>query len=84
MTDSRRAGDTRPFHHPNNNGGLRLTPPPGHPIRWLPRHGEPVCILEWIAQHLIKILAWTPVYIAVIVTLTLVVQIFGVPFVKGR
>lgn len=54
------------------------------PFRWLPRQGEPLCIGEWVSQTMIKLLAYAPVYTAVIVTLVLLVQLFGVPFVEGK
>jgi hypothetical protein len=42
-------------------------------IRWLPKNGEPECILEWFSQMAVKALALAPLYTAVIVTLTLLV-----------
>ena len=72
MSDQRREGDERPFAHEK---GVRLTwtPEPGQPFRWLPRHGEPSCVAEWIMHQLIKGLSWLPVYTAIIVTVTLIV-----------
>lgn len=48
---------------------------PDHPgrTRWLPRHGEPLCVLEFISQTLVRALAWAPLYTAVVATLTLLV-----------
>jgi hypothetical protein len=60
-----------------------LTPAEDRPFRWLPRHGQPYCIGEWAAQHLIRLAAWLPVYIAVIVTLIVAFQVFH-PFGLGR
>ncbi len=40
---------------------------------WLPRHGDPLCLGDRIVQTLVRLLALVPVYIAVVVTLTLVV-----------
>ncbi len=41
-------------------------------MKWLPRHGEPLCLVERLSQSLIRSLAHLPVYTAVVVTLTLV------------
>lgn len=54
------------------------------PFRWLPRQGEPSCVVEWISQTVIKIIAYLPVYTAIVVTLVLLVQLFGIPFIGGR
>lgn len=56
----------------------------GEPFRWLPRHGEPFCVAEWLSQSVIKVLACLPVYTALVVTATLLMVIFGVPFVEGK
>lgn len=59
---------------------LPLRPPNGrYPSRWLPRHGKPVCMVEWLSQNTVKLLAHLPVYTAVVATLTLLVLIFGLP-----
>jgi len=50
-----------------------------HDIRWLPRHGSPQNAFEWICQTAIRIVAFLPVYIAIVVTLILLIEIFGVP-----
>lgn len=50
--------------------------PLGH-FRWLPRHGPPVCVVEWLAQALVRLTAWLPFYIALVVTLILLVQAWG-------
>ena len=44
--------------------------------RWLPRDSDPVTTLEKIIHRSIKIIAWLPVYTAIVVTLTLLVLIF--------
>lgn len=70
MPYSRRKGDTRPFESPNKE---RLAWHPFLPVRWLPRHGQPGCILEWTSQRFVKLSAWLPFYTAVVVTLTAIV-----------
>jgi hypothetical protein len=82
VTDERREGDTRPLEH-DARVSLTLTPAEDRPFRWLPRHGQPYCIGEWATQHVIRLLAWAPLYVALIVTLILVVQL-GHPFGLGR
>lgn len=52
-------------------------------FRWLPKHGEPKRILEFISQAIVKITAFLPLYVTVVVTITLLFVLFGVPFV-GR
>lgn len=69
----RRSGDVRPFESANRD---RLAWHPSMPIRWLPRHGQPGCLLEWFSQRVIVLSAYLPVYIAVIVTLTLLVVLW--------
>lgn len=56
----------------------------GTPIRWLPRHGYPRSNGEWILQKAIQTIAFLPVYTALVVTLVLLVLVFGVPFLDGR
>lgn len=51
---------------------------------WLPRSGKPVCAWDWLVQKFIKIVAFLPVYTALIVTIVLYLEINGVPFVGGR
>jgi len=43
---------------------------------WLPKNGAPLSTGDRITQALIRLLAILPVYIAVVVTLTLVVVVF--------
>lgn len=53
-----------------------LTRPPhmrNQPLRWRRKHGPPVCLLEHILQH-----TWLIVpYIAVVVTIMLVLMVKG-------
>ena len=77
--DSRRVGDKRPMRHPNNTG-LTWHLFTGGPFRVLPRHGEPFSVYEWVTQKTIKTIAFLPIYTAIIVTLVLMIQVFGVPF----
>jgi hypothetical protein len=74
--NTRRTGDTRPYKR-ESSGRLTWFPVCGKPFRWLPRHGEPTCILEWITQMAIRVAAWLPVYTAIMVTLTLIVLVKG-------
>ncbi len=71
MSDQRRTGDRRPLKHPP---GMPLTARRGvdHPFRWLPRHGEPYCVVEWLTQTIARLLVYLPVYVAVVVTVTLI------------
>jgi hypothetical protein len=62
---------------------LNLHPTHNQPFRWLPRHGEPSCVGEWLSQRFIVVVAWLPVYTAIVVTLALLVLLFGVPWVEG-
>lgn len=64
--------------------GMALRPTHGKPLRWLPRQGEPSCIVEWLSQRVVIALAYAPIYVAVVVTLTLLILIFGVPFMDER
>lgn len=54
------------------------------PYHWLPRQGDPLSKTEQIVQSAIKVCAILPVYTAIIVTLVLLMQIFGIPFIKGN
>lgn len=81
MTYQRRMGDARPL---KRDSASNLTWRPGRPVRWLPRHGDPFCVIEWMSQKTIKSMAYLPVYTAVVITLVLLVLIFGVPFVESR
>lgn len=79
--DERREGDERPFKHEK---GVRLTflPAPGERFRWFPRHGEPLCIGEWLTQHVVRFVSYLPVYIAIVVSLIIIIQVFH-PFGLG-
>lgn len=79
--DSRRRGDLRPYR-PTEAVSLTLLPAHGQPFRWLPRHGEPLCIGEWFSHMMIRVFASLPVYTAVFATLTLLVVLLGVPYLK--
>jgi hypothetical protein len=72
-SDRRRTGDDRPYKH---TAGVPLNLHPAHdePFRWLPRNGEPSCIGEWLSQQTIRLVAWLPFYIALMVTLIVVIQ----------
>lgn len=66
--------------------GRRLSWWPVHsgPFRFLPRQGEPLCVAELVSQTVVKALAYLPVYVAVVVTVSLLVQVFGLPFGWGE
>lgn len=83
MIDTRRVGDNRPLKR-DPSIRLKWAPSIHAPLRWLPRHGEPFCMVEWMSQKVISSLAFLPVYTAIIVTLVLLVQIFGVPLIGKR
>lgn len=68
MADTRRKGDKRPYTH-----DAALTVGPESPMRWLPRHGNPFCVIEWTTQHLLRLFASLPAYAALVTLLTLVV-----------
>ncbi len=67
----RRKGDDRSLDR--ESVPLNLAPTHNDPMRWLPRHGNPTCLIEWLSQgtthHRVVL------YIAFVVTLTLVVQL---------
>ena len=79
--DERRHGDERPLEH-EEGVSLTLFPAENQPFRWLPRHGQPSCIGEWASQHLVRFFAYSPVYISVVVTLILIIEIWH-PFGLG-
>jgi len=58
---------------------LGLRHPSGESYRWLPRHGEPLWVVEWLTQRSIKYLACFPIYFIVIALLTVVAQFWIVP-----
>lgn len=51
---------------------------------WLPRNGKPTKVLDMLFQLILKAMAYLPVYIAVVVTITLLVILCGVPYVGGN
>jgi hypothetical protein len=63
--------------HNRNHLDLRHTK--GEVYRLLPRHGEPVWVVEWLSQRAIKCLALFPIYFILIILLTLFVQFWLVP-----
>lgn len=70
---SKRSGDPRPFRRWHRLP-LRRTPVDA-PFRWLPRHGDPSCVIEWVSQNMIRSVAFLPIYTAIVVTITLVVDV---------
>lgn len=60
---------------------LAFRPPKDRPPRWHPNDGEPLCVLEWLSQMTWQ--ARRSIYIALVVTLTLLVQLFGLPWQWG-
>lgn len=50
---------------------------------WLPRQGKASSVEEVIVQTAIKVFAWLPVYTAIVATLTLLLVLFGLPYVGG-
>jgi hypothetical protein len=79
--DKRRKGDKRPVEH-DPEASLTLLPAHDEPFRWLPRHGEPSCIGEWLSQQAVRGIAYLPVYTAIVTTLVLLVLVFGVPWMS--
>lgn len=47
---------------------------------WLPRQGQPTCVVDRIVQQLVKLLALLPVYTAVVATLIILILVFGLPW----
>jgi len=72
MPDTRREGDSRPIHH-DERLNLHLTPDGRQPFRFLPKHGQPYCIGEWVSQHVIRWTSLLPIYIAIVTTLTFII-----------
>lgn len=69
-----RGNDGRPFIG-SQVGHLSLWPALDQPARWLPRHGRPYSIPEWISQKLLRSLAYAPIYTLVIVCLIVLIQV---------
>lgn len=70
-----RRGDSRPVdkHPPQLNWR------PAAPVRWLPRHGVPWCVIEWISQKVILSSARLPIYITIVTALTVIAILwFGI------
>lgn len=74
------ATDNREFLY---TGPLAWWPIKGHRFRWTPKDGSPECVGEKVAQTV-----WTHrllFYIALIVTLILIVSVFNIQFfVRGE
>lgn len=51
---------------------------------WRPIDGAPYSFSEQTVQALLRVLASLPIYIAIIVTLILLIQIFGLPWGDSR
>jgi hypothetical protein len=75
-----RKGDTRPLVFPKAHV---LAFWPEKPLRWLPRHGEPICVIEWVTQNIVKTLAHPFVYFSLLAVSSALVAVFGPPFVSG-
>ncbi len=57
---------------------LRLKPSHDPPLRWKAEQGEPTCVVEYASQKV-----WNNrimFYVALVVTLTLAVQLAGLPW----
>lgn len=74
MSDSRRSGDQRAIYHEKS---LTWWPRAGQPLRLLPRHGDPHCLVEWLAQNMLKAVAYPPAYVLLILTILVVVQLYN-------
>lgn len=48
---------------------------------WLPCQGKASSMEETIVQTTIRVIAWLPVYTAIVTTLTLLAVTFGLPFI---
>ncbi len=40
---------------------------------WLPRNGRPLGVADWIIQGIVRLLAFIPVYVGLVVIITLLV-----------
>lgn len=67
-----RPGDTIPHQH---DLPVRLCL--HRPVRWLPRHGQPVCAIEWVTQHTLKTVAFPVVYAALLLIACLLVYLLA-------
>jgi hypothetical protein len=75
MTGKREAmrdGDDRPFKQ-DPPPPLAFLPLKGEPFRWLPRHGQPYCVAEWLSQWIVR---RTPGLTLLIVALSLALQVW--------
>jgi hypothetical protein len=73
-SDERRKGDTRAFIY---TGKMAWWPAKGYPFRWKPKHGDPECIGEEVSQAIWRY-PRTVAYIAIVVTISLIVQVFDI------
>ena len=80
--DERREGDERSLEG-DEDVNLTFLPAHDQPMRWLPKHGKPLCIGEWLSQNFIKSIAWWPVYVGIVTTVTLLIIIIH-PWGLGR
>jgi hypothetical protein len=56
----------------------------GNTFRWLPKQGSPRTRGEWISQRAVQLIAFLPVYTAIVATMVLYILLFGVPFVGDK
>lgn len=74
MSDSRRSGDQKDIYHQKP---LTWWPAREQPLRLLPRHGDPHCLIEWLAQNTLKLIAYPPAYVLLVLMLLVVVQLYN-------
>jgi hypothetical protein len=67
----------------HNRNHLGLWHPSGEAHRLLPRHGEPLSIVEWFTQKSLKCLARFPIFCVFVALLTVIVQFWVVPLLRG-
>lgn len=67
-----RLGDTRPY---SRKDGVALGRSPQHPFRWLPRHGDPYCLAEWLVQRALRALSHPAVYTVTVIGVGIAVQV---------
>lgn len=72
--EGKREGDGRAW---TQRYPLTFFPNWHEPMRWLPKHGEPLCVGEWVSQAIYR--NRLLLYIAVVATMTLYVAVAGVP-----
>lgn len=47
-----------------------------NPFRWLPSHGQPLSIGEWIFQNIVRVIAWLPVYVTLTIVAAVLMKFF--------